>query len=585
VGILSRVLKDIETFVTASEKEALLLERELIRKHEPRFNIIWKDDKQFLCLRVDTSHEYPWVQVVRNMGKDGARYFGPFHSASAARQTLRVVNRHFMLRTCRDSILYNRTRPCLEYQIGRCSAPCVFDIDRAKYKENVDDVLMFLEGKGEELVTRLEQKMWGASDRLEFEVAAHYRNQIAAVNKTLEKQRIALPSLLDQDVYGLYSEVGHLEIAALVIRNGRVENVVTHLFEGAGFAHADLLESFLLQRYTEVTPPQEILIPLEIEGADALSELLSEKRGTKVTVKVPQRGDRVQLVEMAQQNAENSFKEAVKKSGALEQTLSGLKDKLRLRRVPMRIECYDISNMGGMLIVGSGVSFVRALPHKAGYRHYKVKTTKGQDDFASMYEVLSRRLRRGVAENDLPDLIVIDGGKGQLSSAVAAAKDAGIEHIDIVSLAKSRVTGTDEEDAPTRSPERIFVPNAKDPIVLKQDSPELLLLARARDEAHRFAITFQRNLRRKAKMKSALEDIPGIGSKRKKALLKNLGSLKRVKEASIEELAAVPGMGKAAAARVFAFFHPAPAAPVEPADPADPGTDPTSGNNFQKNSF
>src|SRR5262245_29800492 len=208
------------------------------------------------------------------MGKDGAQYFGPFHSASAARQTLRVVNRHFTLRACRVSVLYNRTRPCLEYQIGRCPAPCVFEVDRAKYREGVDDVLMFLEGKGEELVTRLESRMWSASDRLEFEVAAHYRNQIQAVNKTLEKQRIALPSLLDQDVYGIYGEVGRFEVAALVIRNGRVENVLTQLFDEGGFRENDLLESFLLQRYSEVMPPAEILVPIELEGAEALSELL-----------------------------------------------------------------------------------------------------------------------------------------------------------------------------------------------------------------------------------------------------------------------------------------------------------------------
>lgn len=556
VSLLSGLLKDIDTYVTASEKEALLLERELIRKHEPRFNIIWRDDKQYLCLRVDTSHDYPWVQVVRHMGKDGAKYFGPFHSASAARQTLRVVNRHFQLRTCRDSVLYNRTRPCLEYQIGRCPAPCVFEIDRAKYKEGVDDVLMFLEGKGEELVGRLESRMWGASDRLEFEVAAHYRNQINAVNKTLEKQRIALPSLLDQDVYGLHGELGRLEIAGLIIRNGRIENVVTQLFDEVGFAETDLLESFLMQRYSEVTPPPEILVPLELESAEALSELLTEKRGTKVTVKVPQRGDRAALLEMARVNAENSFREAWKKSGAIEETLAGLKEKLRLRRMPEKIECYDISNMGGMLIVGSQVAFHHALPFKGGYRHYKVKSTKTQDDFASMYEILLRRLKRGVTENDLPDLLVIDGGKGQLNAARAAIKDAGIADLDVVSLAKSRVTGTDDSDANTRSPERIFLPQAKDPIVLKQSSPELLLLARVRDEAHRFAITFQRKLRQKQRMRSALEDIPGVGAKRKKALLKELGSLKRVREASVAELEAVTGMGKAAAARVFAFFHP-----------------------------
>jgi excinuclease ABC subunit C len=555
VGLLGRILRDLETYVTASEKEALILERELIRKHEPRFNIIWRDDKQYLCLRVDTSHDYPWVQVVRHMGKDGAKYFGPFHSASAARQTLRVVNRQFQLRTCRDSVLYNRTRPCLEYQIGRCPAPCVLEIDKAKYREGVDDVLMFLEGKGDELVNRLETRMWGASDRLEFEVAAHYRNQMSAVKKTLEKQRIALPTLLDQDVYGLYGELGRLTIAALEIRNGRIIDVRAQLFEEGGFAVDALLESFLLQRYSDVSPPQEILVPIELEGAEALSELLSEKRGTKVTVKVPQRGDRVSLLEMAHENAENSFRDQVKKSGALEQTLAGLKEKLRLRRVPERIECFDISNLGSMMIVGSQVSFVRALPNKAGYRHYKVKTTVTQDDFASMYEVLSRRLKRGVAERDLPDLIVIDGGKGQLNVVKAAMRDAGVEELDVVSLAKSRVVGTDDSDGTTRSPERVFVPGAKDPIIMSQSSPELLLLARIRDEAHRFAITFQRKMRQKARMRSALEDIPGVGAVRKKALLKTLGSLKRVREASIDQLAAVPGMGKAAAARVHAFFH------------------------------
>jgi excinuclease ABC subunit C len=480
--------------------------------------------------------------------------------------------------------LYNRTRPCLEYQIGRCPAPCVFEIDRAKYREGVDDVLMFLEGKGEELVTRLESRMWGASDRLEFEVAAHYRNQIGAVNKTLEKQRIALPSLLDQDVYGLYGELGRLEIAALVIRNGRIENVLTQLFDEVGFPEKDLLESFLLQRYSEVIPPPEILVPIETESAEALSELLTERRGTKVTVRVPQRGDGASLLEMARQNAENSFREAVKKTGALEQTLSGLKDKLRLRRVPEKIECYDISNMGGMLIVGSQVSFVRALPNKAGYRQYKVKSTKGQDDFASMYEVLSRRLRRAVAENDLPDLLVIDGGKGQLNAARAAIKDAGIAELDVVSLAKSRVVGVDDQDATRHSPERVFVPNAKDPIILKQDSAELLLLARIRDEAHRFAITFQRKLRMKQRMRSALEDIPGVGAKRKTALLRNLGSLKRVRAASIAELAAVPGMGKAAAARVFAFFHPGDAPKSQPdraEEPRGAGEAPTPGGSSE----
>ncbi|MCK6551613.1 excinuclease ABC subunit UvrC [Myxococcota bacterium] len=560
VGMLSGILADLETVVTRSEKEALLLERELIRKHEPRFNVIWRDDKQFLCLRIDTSHEYPWVQVVRQMGKDGARYFGPFHSATSARKTLRVVNRHFRLRTCRDSVLYNRTRPCLEYQIGRCPAPCVFEIDRAKYREGVDDVLMFLEGKGEELVSRLEERMWGAAERMDYEVAAHYRDQIAAVNRTLEKQQIASASLLDQDVFGLHREGRELCVSVLEVRRGRVENVTSHFFEEAHFDEGRMLESFLLQRYADELDgtealPGEILVPIELEGADALSELLSEKRGAKVVVKVPQRGDRAGLLEMAKDNAAHGFAEKQRTSGVLERTLQGLKDKLRLRNFPTRIECYDISNMQGGQIVGSGVSFVGALPHKAGYRRYKVKTTKGQDDFASMYEVLSRRVKRGLEQGDLPDLLVIDGGKGQLNVARAVLKDFGVETVDLISLAKSRVTGQDDDDAPERSPERVFMPGAKEPVVLRQDSPELLLLARIRDEAHRFAITFHKQLRQKARMKSSLEDIPGIGAIRKRALLRELGSLKRIREASVEELARVGGVGRAAAERVHAFFH------------------------------
>ncbi len=556
VGMLSGVLSDIETVVTRSEKEALLLERELIRRHEPRFNIIWRDDKQYLCLRVDPSHEYPWVQVVRNMGKDGARYFGPFHSASAARQTLRVVNRHFKLRTCRDSVLYNRARPCLEYQIGRCPAPCVFEIDRDKYKEGVDDVLMFLEGKGVELVDKLDQRMWGASERMDYEVAAHYRDQKTAVEKTLEKQQVALPSLLDQDVLGLYREGDDIGIAVLEVREGRIRNVSTQLFEGTGFLDADLLESFLLQRYSSSPTedvPREVLVPIELPGGDALSEILGEHKGSRVEVKQPKRGDRAELIRLAAENAEHGFHEKRKKSGALDRTLMGLKERLKLRNVPMRIECYDISNLQSAEIVASRVTFVRATPAKNLYRRYKVRQSS-QDDFGAMYEVLSRRFARGMAENDLPDLVVIDGGKGQLNVARAVFRDLGIEGVDLISLAKSRFEGDDQRS--DRSPERVFLPAAKDPLVLPQSSAELLLLARIRDEAHRFAVSFHRERRKRTKLESELEAIPGVGPKRRKALLRQLGSLKRVREASADELARVPGIGPKAAARIWRALHP-----------------------------
>jgi excinuclease ABC subunit C len=562
IGLLGVLLADVETVVTRNEKEALLLEREMIRRYEPRFNVIWKDDKQYLCLRVDPNHEYPWVQVVRNVKKDDAKYFGPYHSASAARQTLRVVNRHFQLRTCRDSVLYNRTRPCLEYQIGRCPAPCVFEIDRDAYKENVDDVLMFLDGKGDQLARRLEQRMWEAAERTDYEVAAHYRDQLRAVQKTLAKQNVAAASLIDQDVFGLYREGDDVGVAIVEVRGGRAQNISTNLFEQTSANDLDLLEQTILLRYeAEVVVPDEVLTPIPLEGGEVLAELLSEKRGKKVRVWHPQRGDRVQLVALAAENAEHGFHEQRRKNGALERTLTGLRKKLRLGRLPARIECYDISNFQGEGIVASRVVFVGALPNKSLYRRYRIKSTERQDDFASMYEVLMRRLARGQHERDLPDLIVVDGGKGQLASANAALKDLDVEGVDLISLAKSRVEGIDRDEAPVRSAERVFTLGAKDPIVLSQRSPELLLLARIRDEAHRFAITYQRNLRQKSRLKSSLDDIKGIGPARKRALLAHLGSLARVKGASVAELSAVPGIGEKAAKALFRALHPEVAEP------------------------
>lgn len=562
IGLLDGILADLETVVTRTEKEALLVEREMIRRYEPRFNIIWRDDKQYLCLRVDTSHEFPWVQVVRHLGQDGAHYYGPFHSASAARKTLRVVNRHFQLRTCRDSVLYNRTRPCLEHQIGRCPAPCVLEIDREKYKENVEDVLMFLDGKGEALADKVRARMWGAAERTDYEVAAHYRDQLRAIEKTLEKQKVALTDHSDQDVFGLYREGEDLGVAIVEVRGGRVENVTSQLFERVALDDQAFLETVILQRYAGgpeqagLPPPDVLLLPQPIEADQVLAELLSEQRGKKVIVHHPQRGDRAELLRLAEENAEHGFHEQQKKTGALERTLTGLKEKLGLRRFPGRMECYDISNLQGSEIVGSQVVFEGALPAKDRYRHYRVKTTAGQDDFGALYEVLSRRLKRGLVDQDLPDLLVIDGGKGQLNAAKAAMKDLGVEGVDLISLAKSRTVGTDEADRPEHSPERVFLPGAKDPIVLRQTSAELLLLARIRDEAHRFAISYQRKLRQKARLASPLDDIPGIGPGKRRSLLAHLGSLKRVKEAGLSELLGVPGLGRKAALAVYLAFHP-----------------------------
>ncbi|MBI4817850.1 MAG: excinuclease ABC subunit UvrC [Deltaproteobacteria bacterium] len=561
---LGDVLGDIETIVTRSEKEALLLERELIRKHEPRFNVIWRDDKQYLCLRVDGSHELPRVEVVRNMGKDGARYFGPYHSATAARQTLRVVNRYFQLRTCRDSTLYSRKRPCLEYQIGRCPAPCVLEIDRDEYRRNVDDVLLFLEGKGEALAKRLEERMWEAAEREAFEAAARLRDQITAIKKTLEPQHVALASLRDQDVVGHHRQGDEICVAVLAVRAGRVTNVDSHVFAAREFDDADQIESFLLQFYeTRTEIPEEVVVPIELSGSEPLAELLGEKRGKKVSVVWARRGERVRVLELAEENARHAHEEKLKKRSRIEDVLAGLQRKLLLRKLPIAIECFDISHFQGGIIVGSKVRFSNGQPEKKGYRRYRLHIGESQDDFASMYEVLTRRVRQGVADGDLPDLLVIDGGKGQLNAARAAIDDAGAVGLEIVSLAKSRFEGETAEGELSRSPERVFLLGKKDPIVLRQTSGEVLLLARLRDEAHRFAITYQRNLRTKRSLLSSLDEISGVGPKRRKALLKALGSVDRIKAASVEDLANVPGISRGVAESVFRHFNDRAAKPAE----------------------
>ena len=554
VRLLAHLLFDLDTIVTSSEKEALLLEREMIKRYEPRFNIIWRDDKQYLCLRIDTQHQWPRVEVTRRMKKDGAKYFGPFHSASAARQTLRVINRHFQLRTCRDSVLNNRSRPCLEYQIGRCPAPCVLDVDRTRYKDNVDDVLLFLEGKKDTLFERLEHRMWAAAEEEAFERAGHYRDQLRAVKKTVEKQNVAFTSLRNTDVIGLFREGGDVGVSLVEVREGRVKDIQTVLFEEQAAEDLELLSSFILQRAASLNSTQaaqELLVPQPLPDAEVLSELIYEEYGYKVGIRHPKRGEGLRLLELALSNAEHGFHEQRLKNGGLERTLEGLQKSLGLKRLPLRIECFDISNLGAHLIVGAQVTFEKAAPSKRDYRKYRIRSQLGQDDFASMYEVLSRRFKRGLKEGVLPDLVVIDGGKGQLEVARAVFRDLGVEDVDLVSLAKSRVTGTTPEDASSRSPERVFLPGKKDPIVLRQTSSELLLLVRVRDEAHRFGISFHRELRRKTKLKSGLEDIPGVGPHRRKALLKHFGSLRKLKSASLEELALAPGVGPSAAQKIF----------------------------------
>ena len=573
VALLSRILGDVETIVTNNEKEALLLENNLIKKHRPRFNVMLRDDKNYLVLRLDSKKRYPRLEVKRQIGSDGARHFGPYHSASSCRQTLRVVNRYFQLRTCTDRTMASRTRPCLQYQIDRCPAPCVIDVDLEEYKRHVEDVTLFLRGQQEALVVGLNQRMHAAAEELNFKIAAHVRDQIAAVEKSLIGQQVVGAPRLDQDIFGFHREGDAVDIVVLKLRGGKLMGRRPFSYSGQEFPDEELLSSFVGQYYDDgESVPVQVLLPSAIDDAETKARWLSELRGGKVEVLAPQRGQRRKLLELAERNAQANFRSRRKRDEDLEQALAKLQRRLRLSRLPRHIECYDISSIGGQLMVASMVVMRDGLPRTSDYRHFKIRLDAGQtgDDFASMYQVLARRLRRAKAKEagwELPELIVVDGGKGQLSVALAALRDAAfasdVELPEMIGLAKERsenlAPGQDaDDDAPKRSersrPDRVFLAQVKDPIRLRPNTAELYLLSRIRDEAHRFAITYHKKLRRQRTLKSGLDDIPGIGKKRKRELLRAFGSLRRLGQASYEQIVAVPSMTSAAAEAVVDYF-------------------------------
>jgi excinuclease ABC subunit C len=632
VPLLGGIVHDIETTVTSNEKEALLLENTLIKKHQPRFNVKLRDDKNYLVLRLDPEAEWPKLEVVRRMKEDQAYYFGPYHSATSCREALRVVNRHFQLRTCTDHVLHNRRRPCLQYQIKRCPAPCVLPVARDEYGEQVRDVRLFLDGKSDELLDRLTARMKDASARTEFERAATVRDQIRALESSLESQRVVSADFCDQDVIGFHREGIALEIVVIAIRGGKMAGTRAFSFTDQEFPDAEILSSFIGLYYDlSQAVPDEVLLPFAIADTDVKAEWLADLRGAmlgsggallksagrrkKVEIQVPQRGARRDLVELARKNAAASFVSRRNAHADAEATLAKLQKRLRLPRLPRVIECYDISHVQGSDTVASMVVFIDGKPEKTRYRTYKLHrgiSAGSPDDFASMYEVLTRRLRRArelARESEeavvrgepdpgegsgwkLPDLIVVDGGKGQLGMALAAARDVGIDlrpgtGLPIIALAKERESEAAVEAveavteavteaevvvtpapvaAPKRGkkakadadagkrPDRVFLPNAKDPIPIRPNSAEMFVLAHLRDEAHRFAVAFHRGQRRRRTLRSALSDIAGIGATRQRELLRYFGSVRKIRDASIEDLLKVPGMGKKAADAVRAYF-------------------------------
>jgi excinuclease ABC subunit C len=565
-GFLGRAVADVETIVVTSSKEALLLENHLIKKHQPRFNVKLRDDKQYLVLRlvdpkppgdgVPKRDVFPRVEVVRNIRDDAANYFGPYHSATSARETLRSLNRHFQLRTCTDHVLETRGRPCLQYQIKRCSGPCAIDVPPSAYAEQVEDVKMFLGGKNAELVGRLRSRMDARAAVEDYETAAVLRDSIAAVERTLARQHIVQDDFVDQDVWGIYREADVVEVVVLFIRAGKLVGRRAFQQKDQELPDGPVIGEHLQQYYATGTYiPDEVVVGVEIEDAETLAEWLSSARGKKTKVVEPKRGVRARLVELADRNAAASATSRRGGNADTDAMLQKVAKHLSLPRPPRRIECFDIAHIQGTDTVAAMVTFLDGVPARSFYRKFKVRTVDN-NDFAAMYEVLTRRFKRSDTEDPAwarPDLLVIDGGKGQLGSAVVALTDLGVPlggetGVEVIGLAKER-----ELEAGS-APDRIYRRNIKDSIPLRANSPELYVLARIRDEAHRFANTFHRDRRTKLSLRSELDAIPGIGVTRRQRLLKHFGSVRAVRQASVDELAKAPGMNRKAAEEIRQYF-------------------------------
>lgn len=591
--ILQRAV-DLEYIVTTTEAEALILENTLIKRHKPRFNVRLKDDKTYPYLKIDVREDWPRVYITRRMEEDGARYFGPYASASSVRKTLDLLNKLFPYRSCTKLITGTDPRPCLDFHINRCLGPCIGAVATEDYRQVIDQVILFLEGKQAVIVRDIKHKMAEASKNMEYERAAFFRDQVSAIESVTAEQKAVSTRLVDEDVIAIARVGNEAWAEVFFIRGGRLLERDNFLLDGAlGETEGEVLAGFIKQFYatTPVVPPR-ILTQTQVPDAEAIVDWLQERReGRSVHLLVPQRGEKKRLVEMVAENALQGLGalriKVLAAEDATQQALEEIKEQLNLPELPRRIECYDISNTQGTNSVASMVVFEDGRPKKAHYRRFQIKTVEGANDFASLQEVMRRRFKRSGAlgsaareyahnpeeaaealvafEEDsakggskrgargarpsdgapskddsfgtLPDLVLIDGGKGQLNAVAEVMRvELGLYHIPLASLAKQQ--------------EEIFVPDVPESIMLPRTSPSLYLVQQLRDEAHRFAITFHRNLRQKRGMESVMDIVPGIGPKRKRQLLRHFGSLDRIREASIDDLAAAPGMTHKLAERV-----------------------------------
>ncbi|MDD2851561.1 MAG: excinuclease ABC subunit UvrC [Desulfuromonadaceae bacterium] len=557
ITFLMAKVTDIEIMLTDTEKEALLLENTLIKQHRPRYNLNLKDDKTYFSLRVDPREEFPRFTVVRKRPVDGARYFGPYVSGAAARNMLRQMTRMFPLRHYPLGTCMSRARPCLYHQIGQCSAPCHGLISKEAYTVLVHGAMLFMEGKGGLLIAEFKRRMLAASEEMLYEEAARWRNLLRSIEITVEKQKVVLHGG-DCDVIGFYRNGNRIELALLFIRAGVLSG--SRLFSLEWQLDDATAISAFLQQYYPTAPciAEEILLPLNIEDTDTLADLFSELKGSRVSLATPQRGTKRELVALAGKNALAACQEREQKNTTATAVLEELAERLQLSRLPQRIECYDISTIQGRFSVGSRAVMTFGQVDRKSYRHYRIRTVSGQDDFAMLREVFLRRFRREISENEgLPDLVVVDGGVGQLRAVQEIIAELGLAgSFDLVSLAKSRVAHDAAAQTVDKSAERVFLPGRKNPVVLRQNSKPLLMLAALRDEAHRFAISYHRKLRSSEGIASGIDAIPGIGAKRRAALLKHFGSLRRLAEANHAEIAAVKGVNRTVADAIFKELHP-----------------------------
>ena len=544
-AVLVKKIASIETIITATENEALILESTLIKKHRPRYNVILKDDKRYPSLRMDTTSPYPNLTVVRKIGRDGVLYFGPYTSPPAVYQTLKIINKTFKLRKCKDRMFKIRTRPCLNYQIGSCLGPCCLKVDPDRYQEMVREVVLFLKGRTPDLVAKLKQDMNAAALERQYELAAEIRDKLFAIEKTLEKQIVVMTDFLDRDVIGFARSPADSIVTILFVRAGHLVGSRNFHFSETLASDAELIGSFIHQFYERATHiPDEILVSTVFDGMDVIQEWLTDLKKNKVDVIWPQRGPKLHLIHMAEQNAGSELKNLIEDQLSDQTLLLRLQKQLGLTRLPVRIECFDNSNISGTQPVSGMVVFEQTRPKKSDYRKYRIKTVSEPDDYATMAEVLKRRYGKGEESALFPDLLMLDGGKGQLGIAVSVLDELNLSgRFDVIGIAK-------KDDAKGETLDKIYKPGRLNPVNLDRDGNLLLFLQRIRDEAHRFVITYHRSRRGAAAIRSVLDTIPGVGPKRKQTLLKHFGSIKSIRAASLEELCQAPRMNRKTAEMV-----------------------------------